>query len=225
MSYTDRTELLIGSVGLEKLKNSNIFLIGTGGVGGYVAEMLVRAGVGNITIMDFDIISESNINRQIIALRSTIGKPKVEVLKDRLLDINPNCNVKTICQRLTVDNLSLINNTYNYIIDAIDSVIDKVELIKYCHLNNINIISALGAGNRFGIPKFEVCDIYETYNDGLAKKVRKILRANNINKHTVVSTSDLPLKNQSSEVGSISYYPAMCGCVLAGYIINQIIKE
>lgn len=222
--FTDRTKLLIGENKLDKIKKSNLFLVGTGGVGGYVAEMLVRAGVENITIMDFDVVSETNINRQIIALNSTIGQPKVEVLKNRLLDINPCANVRVINERLTKNNLALLNG-YDYIIDAIDSVVDKVELIKYAYFNELKIISALGAGNRIGIPKFEVCDIYETYNDGLAKKIRKILRDNNIKKHIVVSTRELPIKQHSGEIGSISYYPAMCGCVLAGYVINELIKE
>ena len=225
MFFTDRTELLIGKNGIEKLKNSNIMLVGVGGVGGYTAEMLVRSGIGKITLMDFDTISISNINRQIIALHSNVGNFKTTELKNRLLDINPNCNITTINERITKNNLNLLNNGYNIIIDAIDSVDDKVEMIKYCIYNNIPIISALGAGNRIGIPKFEVCDIYETYNDGLAKKIRKLLRENKLSKHLCVSTKDTPIKNTSTEIGSICYYPAMCGCVLSAYVINEIIKE
>lgn len=224
MLFTDRTELLVGESNIKRLKNANIFLVGCGGVGGYVAEMLVRAGVGNITIMDFDKISTSNINRQIIALSSTVGKSKVDVLKQRLLDINPDCNVKVINDRLCLDNLHLTQG-YDFIIDAIDCVSDKVELIKYCHTNNYKIISALGAGNRYCIPRFEVCDIYDTFNDGLAKVIRKHLRTLNIKAHTVVSTKEMPIKNNTKQIGSISYYPAMCGCVLSAYVVNKIIEE
>lgn len=223
MSYFDRTELLIGSLGIEKLNKANIILFGCGGVGGYVAEMLVRSGVGNLTIVDFDKVDITNINRQIIALNSTIGQYKVDVLKNRLLDINPNCNIVVIKKRYTAD-CDLLDKPYDYIIDAIDSVSDKVALIKQAHDLNIRIISAMGAGNRFDIPKFEVADISKTYNDGLAKVVRKKLRDLGITKHNVVFTSSLKTEHDGSTIGSIAYYPAMCGCVLASYVINDIIK-
>lgn len=223
MSYFDRTELLIGSLGIEKLNKANIILFGCGGVGGYVAEMLVRSGVGNLTIVDFDKVDITNINRQIIALNSTIGQYKVDVLKNRLLDINPNCNIVAINKRYTAD-CDLLDKSYNYIIDAIDSVSDKVALIKQAHDLNIKIISAMGAGNRLDIPKFEVADISKTYNDGLAKVVRKKLRDLGITKHNVVFTSSLKVEHDGTTIGSIAYYPAMCGCVLASYVINDIIK-
>lgn len=219
-----RTELLIGHENLEKLQNSHVAVFGVGGVGGYVAEMLVRAGVGEITIIDFDKVDKSNINRQIIALHSTIGKFKVDVMKTRLLDINPNLKIHTINNKYTPDNHNeFFTDRYDYVVDAIDMVASKVDLIKYCHDNNIKIVSAMGAGNRFSVPDFKISDISKTYNDGLCKVVRKQLRDLGVEKHNVVFTDYLPSKN-GDVVGSISYYPSMCGCVISGFVVNELIK-
>ncbi len=224
MSFTERTELLIGKEGLKKLNNSHIAVFGVGGVGGYACEMLVRAGVGEITIVDFDTVSSSNINRQIIALNSTVGKLKVDVLKDRLLDINPNLIVHSYPVKYDEKTKNdLLNVNYTYVIDAIDMVTNKIDLIKSCHNLNLNIVSAMGAGNRVDIPNFEVTDIYKTYNDGLAKVLRKKLKEAQIKHHNVVFTKSLANPN-GNIVGSISYYPSMCGCVLAGFVINEILK-
>ena len=223
MDFLKRTELLIGNDGLKKLNKANIILFGCGGVGGYVAEMLVRSGIGEITIVDFDKVDVTNINRQIIALNSTKGKNKVDVLKERLLDINPNCKVTAVCDRYK-KGCNILNNSYSYVIDAIDSVTDKINLICESHSLNLNIVSAMGAGNRCDIPEFVVEDIFKTYNDGLAKIVRKKLRENNIKKHTVVFTKSLPIQNSENIIGSISYYPAMCGCVISSFVINELLK-
>ena len=220
-----RTEILIGKDNLDKLSASHVAVFGVGGVGGYVAEMLVRAGIGNITIIDFDKVDITNINRQIIALNSTIGKYKVEVLKDRLLDINPSLNIISINDKYTSDNRDkFFNAKYDYVVDAIDMVVSKVDLIKYCHENNVNIVSAMGAGNRYNVPEFKVTDIFKTYNDGLAKIMRKKLKENHISHHTVVFTDNIATPSGET-IGSISYYPAMCGCVLSGFVINELIKN
>ena len=219
-----RTELLIGKENLAKLLNSHIAVFGVGGVGGYVAEMLVRAGVGEITIVDFDKVDVTNINRQIIALNSTIGLNKVDVMKSRLLDINPNLKINVINEKYTPNNREMFfTKSYDYVVDAIDMVTSKVDLIKYCHDNNINIVSAMGAGNRYSVPEFKITDIFKTYNDGLAKVMRKKLKDEGINSHTVVFTDNIATASGDT-IGSISYYPAMCGCVLSGYVINQLIK-
>ena len=224
MSFAERTELLIGNDGLMKLNNSHVAVFGVGGVGGYVCEMLVRAGVGEITIIDFDVVSKSNINRQIIALNSTVGKLKVDVLKERLLDINPNLKIKTVPLKFSEENKEeIFSDKFDYVVDAIDIVTNKITLIETCHNKNIKIVSAMGAGNRCDIPSFEVADIYKTYNDGLAKIMRKKLRELNIEKHNVVFTKN-PATPNGDVVGSISYYPSMCGCVLAGFVINELIK-
>ncbi len=220
-----RTKLLLGEDKLDKLKSAHVAVFGVGGVGGYVCEMLARVGIGNITIVDFDVVDVSNINRQIIALNSTVGKPKVEVMHSRMKDINPDLNVTVINQKFCKDTYDKFDfNNYDYVVDAIDIVTDKVELIKRCHKANVNIVSAMGAGNRVQIPHFTVADIYKTYNDGLAKILRKKLREAGIEKHDVVFTDDVAT-NCGDQIGSISYYPAMCGCVLAGFVINQLVGE
>ena len=219
-----RTELLIGKENVDLLSKKHVTVVGCGGVGGYTAVMLARAGVGNMTIIDFDKVSSSNVNRQIIAYQSTIGRDKTDVLKEMILDINPQINIQSINQRLKEENISsLIGNT-DIVIDAIDSVKDKIALIIYCKKNNINIISAMGAGNRCDIPKFEVVDIYKTQGDGLAKVVRKKLRENEIASLEVVTTFS-QVQSCGDTIGSISYYPAMCGCTLSAVVINKFIKE
>lgn len=221
---TERTEILIGKENVEKLKNSHVAVFGLGGVGGYVVEMLARAGVGELTIVDFDTVAKSNLNRQIIALNSTLGKYKADVVEQRLKDINPDIIIHKLCKKYTAENADeFFKNKYDFVVDAIDMVTSKIHLITYCHKNDINIVSAMGAGNRSAIPQFDVADIYNTYNDGLAKILRKKLRENEIKHHTVVFTKNIAMPNGDT-IGSISYYPAMCGCVLAGYVINQLIK-
>lgn len=217
-----RLEILIGN-DIEKLKKSNIMLFGVGGVGGYVAEMLVRSGVGQITLVDYDVVSISNKNRQIIALDSTINRPKVEVMAARLYDINSNCKVTVINDKLTPTNLLNFNlQQFDYIIDAIDMVTSKIALIEYTFKNNLPIVSAMGAGNRIGIPEFVVGDIFDTYNDGLAKALRSKLKKVGVTHHKVVFTKNIATSS-GNNIGSIAYYPAMCGCVLAAYVIGELL--
>ncbi len=224
MSFTERTEILIGKPGIEKLQSSHVAVFGVGGVGGYTCEMLVRAGIGEITIIDFDTVAMSNINRQIVALTSTVGKLKVDVFKNRLLDINPNLKVNVFPIKFFEENIDLIfNKHYDYVVDAIDDLDNKILLIKTCHDKNIEIVSAMGAGNRCDIPVFEVADVYKTYNDGLAKLIRKRLRSVGVEKHNVVFTKSVS-KPKSHIVGSISYYPSMCGCTLSAFVINELLK-
>ncbi len=224
MSFTERTEILIGKQGIEKLQSSHIAVFGVGGVGGYTCEMLVRAGIGEITIIDFDTVAMSNINRQIVALTSTVGKLKVDVFKSRLLDINPNLIVNVFPIKFCEDNIDLIfNKHYDYVVDAIDDLDNKILLIKTCHDKNIEIVSAMGAGNRCDIPAFGVADVYKTYNDGLAKLIRKRLRSVGVEKHNVVFTKSVS-QPKSHIVGSISYYPPMCGCTLSAFVINELLK-
>lgn len=217
-----RTKILLGDK-IEKLFKANVIVFGVGGVGGYVTEMLVRSGVGNITIVDFDVVDISNKNRQIIALDGTIGKPKVEVMRDRLVDINKECKVTMFNEKLTPENIESFElEKYDYVIDAIDMVTSKLALIKYCYDKNIPTVSAMGAGNRVGAPKFEIADIYKTYNDGLAKVMRSKLKKLGVKKHKVCFTSDIATPNGDT-IGSIAYYPAMCGCVLSSFVIEELI--
>lgn len=225
--WTDRTEILIDKEGICRLKNSTVAVIGLGGVGGWVANLLVRAGVGSLIIVDFDKIDETNINRQLVANIDTVGCQKTQVMKDTLLKINPECIISVFDERFDKSNAEKIlkSKKIDYVVDAIDSVGDKIELICFCKENNIEIVSAMGAGNRIGIPSFKVVDIYKTANDGLAKIVRKKLRERNIDKLTVVVSESLPIKSNSNKIGSISYQPAMCGCVLSAYVVENLRKE
>ncbi|MBQ8908709.1 MAG: tRNA threonylcarbamoyladenosine dehydratase [Clostridia bacterium] len=218
-----RTALLIGEEGIDKLASKHITIVGCGGVGGYTAVMLARAGVENMTIVDFDEVSSSNVNRQIVAFEDTIGRKKVEVLAEMMQKINKNIKINVVFDKLTEENVSsLIKNT-DLVIDAIDSINDKLALIVYCKSHNINIISAMGAGNRSDVPVFEVTDVYKTFNDGLAKVMRKKLKDAGVNELKVVCTKSKP-EIASRPVGSISYYPAMCGCTLSAWVINQILE-
>ncbi len=224
--WTDRTKVLVGEDGLNRLKNSSVCVVGLGGVGGYVCHILARAGVGNLTLIDFDDVNETNINRQIVADTTSIGRLKTDVLKEQIAKINPKCNVKTISERFSEENApKLLDGKLDYVVDAIDSVANKTELICYCKRNKIKIVSAMGAGNRIGIPEFAVMDIYKTSNDGLAKVMRKNLKARGIKALRVVCCKENAIKTARNQpLGSISYYPAMCGCVLGAFVVNEILK-
>lgn len=223
--WEDRTKILIGENGINNLSHSKVAVIGVGGVGGYVCHLLARAGIGNMTIVDFDTVDETNINRQIVATTKTVGLNKVDVMKAQLLEINPALKLEAINSRISSENIGEIlpkDAGFDFVIDAIDSVKDKIDLICYCKQNAIEIVSAMGAGNRAEVPKFEVLDIYKTSNDGLAKVIRKKLRERGVEKLTVVTSTQKPIKHSENVVGSISYQPAMCGCVIAGYVIEKL---
>lgn len=219
-----RTEILLSKEGLNKLASSHVTIVGTGGVGGYAAVMLARAGVENFRLIDFDKVSTSNINRQIVAYQSTLGKYKVDVLEKMFKEINSDIKVECFKERLTEENISTLIGQTDIVIDAIDSVNDKVALIVYCKENNIEIISAMGAGNRWEKPQFALTDIYKTSDDGLAKAVRKNLKEMGIKKHDVIVSLSKTV-NKGGVIGSISYYPAMMGCYIASVVIEKIIKE
>ncbi|MDD4210934.1 MAG: ThiF family adenylyltransferase [Clostridia bacterium] len=220
----EKTQMLFGDLKLKKLKDANIIVFGVGGVGGYVIEMLARTGVGSLTIVDGDVISASNINRQIIALNSNIGKPKVEVMAARLKDINTDINVKTIYKRFNKNSISEFDLAgYDYIIDAIDSIQDKVLLIELAKKINIKIISSMGTGNRSYLPSFKIGDVFTTTYDTLAKKLRKELKKTDIKSLTVAYTDEQPTKQ--TPTASVAYYPATCGILIASYVINVLIAE
>ena len=221
-----RTEILIGENGVKTLSQKSVLIVGVGGVGGYVCEMLARCGVGRLTLVDFDKVDVTNINRQIAALHSTVGQNKVEVLKSRIQDINPNVEINAVCQKISSQNIDeLLSEKYDFVVDAIDDVENKILLIKTCQEKGIRLVCALGSGNRLAIPKFEVTDISKTENDGLAKKIRLGLRRLGINHQTVVYSKQDRVNTNTTTIGSISYFPAMCGCVIAGYVINSLLEE
>ena len=224
MSFDERTIALIGKENNQKLQNKSVIIFGVGGVGGYALEVLARTGIKNITIVDFDSVSESNINRQIIATFDTIGKLKVDCFKERVKSINPNCNLTTFAEKLTEENISsFCLEKYDFVVDCIDDVKAKVALMKYCYDNKIKIISSMGAGNRYQMPKFEICDIYKTQNDGLAKAIRTRLKKLGVKKSLVCYTSQDAKKQ--NVVGSIAYFPASCGIYIGSFVINEFLKE
>ena len=223
MGFDERTKQLIGEENNFKLQSKKVIVFGVGGVGGYVVEMLARTGIGELAIVDFDVVSESNINRQIIADTSTVGKLKVDCFKQRILAINPNCKVAVYAQKVDETNVNTFElEKYDYVVDCIDMLSGKVALIKFCKEKGINIISSMGAGNRYQIPKFEICDINKTKNDGLARALRYKLRKLGIN-HTMVCYTSQEAK-KSKIIGSIAYFPAMAGINISAFVINEFLK-
>ncbi len=219
-----RTKLLIGEDGCDKLSKKHVTVVGVGGVGGYTTIFLARAGIKKFTLIDFDDVSPSNLNRQIMAFKSTIGQKKVEVMSKMLKDIDENIEVKVVPLRLTGENIKSIIGQTNIVVDAIDIVKDKVDLIVYCKQNNIDIISAMGAGNRYDYPTFKLTDIYSTSDDGLAKVIRKKLREQEVKSLDVVVSLSKG-KKIAGVVGSISYYPAALGAYLASVVVNKFLEE
>lgn len=231
-----RTELLIGKQGIEKLQKAKVAIFGIGGVGSYVVEALVRAGVQKFVLVDNDEICLSNLNRQIIATTETIGKPKVEVAKKRILEINPEAEVETYQEFFMPETKGILDETVDYIVDSIDTVTAKIELVLRAEKLNIPIISSMGTGNKLDPIKFEVADIYKTSVCPLAKVMRRELKARGINKLKVVYSKEEPIKPDVSKLtgeektkkrvpGSISFVPSVAGIIIAGEVIKDIIKK
>jgi len=222
----ERLELIVGKDNLKKIKSKKVLVIGLGGVGGILCEALVRNGVENIVIIDNDKVDITNKNRQIIALDSTLGKKKTEVLKNRLLDINSNCNIKTIDDFITKDNLDILfENDLDYVIDACDTVETKILLIEECIKRNINILSSMGMGKKINPYKLKIMDIRKTSYDKLAKVIRKRLRDDGINQKIMVLSSDETPISTEGNIGSYSIVTSIAGLLMADYIIKDIIKE
>lgn len=226
-----RTEVLIGKDSLEKLKNAKVAIFGIGGVGSYVLEGLVRAGVGNFVLVDKDDVDITNINRQIIATTSTIGKPKVEVAKSRALDINPDINIQIYKEFFTPETKGIVDKSLTYIVDAVDNVTAKIELAVRADKLNIPIISSMGTGNKLDNTKFEITDISKTSVCPLAKVIRKELRKRNIKKLKVVYSKEEPIKVKNIDTktckntpGSVSFVPSVAGLTIAGEIVRDILK-
>lgn len=230
-----RTELLLGNQAVKKLQNSRIAVFGIGGVGGYTVEALARTGVGTLDLIDNDTVSLTNINRQIIALHSTVGMNKTEAAKARLLDINPNIQINTYNMFFLPENSQEFDfSKYDYIIDAIDTVSGKIELAVQADKADVPIISSMGAGNKLDPTRFEISDIYKTSVCPLARVMRRELKKRNIRKLKVVYSKEEPVspKFESDEESgikrqipaSIAYVPSVVGLIIAGEVINDIIK-
>ena len=229
-----RTEMLLGAEAVEKLKNSHVIIFGIGGVGSFSAEAVARVGVGEITIVDKDKVSSSNINRQLIALHSTVGMAKVEVMKKRIADINPDIKVNALESFCLPENVDeFFRKKVDYVIDAVDTVSAKIAIIEKCIAENIGIISAMGAGNKLNPQDFMVADIYKTEECPLCRVIRRELKKRNIRRLKVVYSKEKPVKTsgetdeESGKVipGSVSFVPSTMGLILAGEAIKDIICE
>jgi len=243
MNYSQftRTEILIGKDNIAALKTKRVAVIGLGGVGSYAAEALARAGIGHFLLIDFDVVNLSNLNRQLLALHSTIGQSKTELMKQRILDINPEVEVEVINTFLAQENRAEIVKDLDYIIDAIDSLGPKIGLIEYAIKSRINIISVMGAGNRLDPSFIQISLLSKSWNCPLAKRVRKFLHRRNVDIDIpVVYSSEKPIKpipeeeneadeiimhrgRQRNTVGSISYMPAIMGMQAASYVIRALL--
>lgn len=227
-----RTERLIGADAIEKLKNSRVAVFGIGGVGSYVVEALARAGVGAIDLIDNDDVAISNLNRQIIALHSTVGMPKVEAAAQRIRDINPSCKTTCIKQFVLPENLDeLPISSYDYVVDAIDTVSSKIALALICEKLGVKIISSMGTGNKLDPTKFEVTDIYKTSVCPLARVMRAELKKRGVKGLKVVYSKEEPAKietvgegNRRAVPASISFVPSAAGLIIAGEVIKDLIK-
>ena len=219
-----RTAMLIGKNGVEKLNNSKVAIFGIGGVGSFVVEGLVRAGVQNFVLVDNDVIDVTNINRQIHATTKTIGEYKVDIMKERILEINPEAKVVTFKDfYLPECKTKILDESIDYIVDAIDTITSKIELVVQADSLNIPIISAMGTGNKLDPTKFEVTDIYKTNICPLAKVMRKELRQRGIKKLKVVYSKEEPIKTNSDVPGSVSFVPSVVGMIIAGEVIKDIL--
>ena len=223
-----RTEKLIGASGVDRLKNAKVLVFGVGGVGGFTVEALARAGVGRIDVIDGDTVSESNINRQIIALSSTIGMPKVEVIKSRIKDINPEIEVNAINLFYLPENENQVDFcVYDYVVDAVDTVSAKISIILKANDGGIPVISAMGAGNKLDATGFEITDIYKTEGCPLARVMRKELKSRGVKSLNVVYSKEMPIKQSGEDKtpGSISYVPPVAGLFMAQKVIADLLNN
>lgn len=231
-----RTQLVLGADAVAKLKKARVLLFGIGGVGSYVAEALGRGGIGGITLVDHDTVSVSNINRQLIALHSTVGRLKTEVMRDRLLDINPNLQVEVRSCFFTAENADSFDfSLYDYVVDAIDTVSAKILLIQRAKAAGIPVISSMGTGNKLDPSRFEITDITKTSVCPLARVMRRELKQRGISDVKVLFSTEEPqklhldgvpeqLKGSRQAPGSLSYVPSAAGLMIAGEVIRDLIK-
>ncbi len=238
-----RTELLVGTEGVEKLRNSKVVVFGVGGVGSFVVEALTRAGVGELIIVDNDTVCITNLNRQIHATYSTVGKVKVDVMAERILSINKDCNITKHQVFVEKDNIpSLIPDDTDYVVDAIDTVTAKIALAEYCYEKNIKLISSMGTGNKFDPTLFKVADLYDTKICPLAKVMRRELKRRGVDKLKVVYSEEVPKKPRAMKFapdsnedpdkmvitkrqtpGSMSFVPPVAGMIIGGEVIKDIL--
>lgn len=220
----ERTRLLIGEEGIDKLKNARVAIFGVGGVGGFVVEALARCGIQSFDLIDNDTVSISNLNRQIIAIRDTIGRLKVEVMKERILSINPQAKVQTHpCFYLPETASEFDFSQYSYVVDAVDTVTAKIDIIMKAQSADVPVISSMGAGNKMDPTKFEVTDIYKTNVCPLARVMRRELKKRGVKELKVVYSTEKAIKTGADVPGSIAFVPSVAGMIVAGEVVRDII--
>lgn len=229
LNQFSRTELLIGKQGVEKLQKAKVAVFGIGGVGSYVVEGLARDGVGSFILVDNDTVSLTNLNRQLIATHKTIDMPKVEAAKERILEINPNANIEIHQELFMPETQGILDDSIDYIIDCVDTVTAKIELVVRANKLSIPIISCMGTGNKLDPTKFEVTDINKTSVCPLAKVMRKELKNRGIKKLKVVYSKEEPIKpaecvEEKVKAGSISFVPSVAGLIIAGEVVKDLIR-
>ena len=229
----ERTELLLGRDAMTKLKSARVAVFGIGGVGGHVCEALVRSGVGAFDLIDHDKVSLTNLNRQIIATRSTIGKYKVDVMRERMADINPEASVRVYREFFLPENAEAFPfDSYDYVVDAVDTVAAKIELVMKCQSMGVPIISSMGAGNKLDAAAFKVADIYKTSMCPLAKVMRRELKKRGVRKLKVVYSEEKPVEqdrsveisdsNKRQTPGSVAFVPSVAGLIIAGEVVRDL---
>lgn len=235
--WLDRTRMLLGEEGLERLSKAHVLVVGLGGVGAYAAEMICRAGIGELTIVDGDVVHPTNRNRQLSALISTEGMPKAAVIASRLLDINPDLKLNVIAEYIKDDRMiDILNHPYDYVVDAIDTLAPKVFLIFHSLQKNLRVVSSMGAGGKFDPSAIKIADISKSYNCTLARMLRKRLHKLGVHKgFKVVFSSEFHDKtkvcitegeaNKKTTVGTISYFPAIFGCFAASVVIRELLEN
>ena len=230
LNQFSRTELIVGKDGIKKLNNSKVVIFGLGGVGSFVLEGLARSGIGNFILVDNDTVDITNINRQIIATHKTIGKPKVEIAKERVLEINPEANIIIRKEFFMPDCEDFFDESIDYIVDCVDTVTAKIEIILRAKKHNIPVISSMGTGNKLDPTKFEIADIYKTSVCPLAKIIRKELKSRNIKNVKVLYSKEEPIKQEKiiegkKIPGSISFVPSVAGLIIAGEVTKDILNN
>ena len=228
-----RTEMLVGNDGMKKLNSAKVAIFGLGGVGSFVCEGLARSGIGNFVLVDFDKIDESNINRQLIATVKTIGKYKVDLMKERILEINPDANVETYKEFYMADSeIDIITQDLSYVVDCVDTIMAKIAIVCQCDAIDVPVISSMGTGNKLDPTMFEVADIYETSVCPLARIMKKDFRKRNIEKLKVVYSKEQPINTNDCAInqhdkkykvkGSVSFVPSVAGLIIASEVIKDI---
>ena len=227
-----RTEMLIGNDGMKKLNDAKVAVFGLGGVGSYVCEGLARSGIGNFILVDYDKVDESNINRQLIATVKTVGRYKVDLMKERILEINPDANVEVFREFYMADSQTdIITSDLSYAVDCVDTIMAKIAIICKCDRLDVPVISSMGTGNKLDASMFEVADIYDTSICPLARIMKKDLKKRNIEKLKVVYSKEYPIDTNDTEInkgrkfkvkGSVSFVPPVAGLMIAGEVIKDI---